>query len=82
LRLLDRPLTYSRPMKYPVASRTITTRTARDGGRVPCVAILEEYLCDGKRCRASSGAGDAEYGRAGHQAGYPEVLGNLPHMPG
>jgi hypothetical protein len=46
LRLLKRLLTYSRPTKYPAASRTITTRIARDAGKVLCVAIIEEYICN------------------------------------
>jgi hypothetical protein len=44
-------LTYSRPTKYPAASRTITTRIVRDAGKVLCVAIIEEYLCNGPAFR-------------------------------
>jgi hypothetical protein len=51
LRLLKRRLlTYSRPMKYPAASRTITTRISRDAGEVLC--IIGEYICNGTRCQA------------------------------
>src|ERR1700722_15446113 len=51
-RLLTRLLTYSRPTKYPAASRTITTRIARDAGKVLCVAIIGEYICSGIQCQA------------------------------
>jgi hypothetical protein len=67
-RLFQRPLTYSRPMKYPTAARaaskTATTKIPRPAGKVLCVpipaaitAMLEEYKGNGNRCRLSASLG-------------------------
>ena len=70
MRLLERLLTYSRPPKYPAASRTITTRIARDAGRVLC--IIGECMSNGNRCWLSASLGKSTGGRGGSMIRVPD----------
>ena len=52
MRLLERLLMKSRPPKYAATSTTIATKITRDGGKVLwCIAIIEEYICNGNPCQ-------------------------------